>query len=96
MVEKITKGEHFHGNNPDMKLFFAKPDKAEIDEMNYKKPITSFKDVKKSDKAEEKPIYMDGSDVMSHPNSDFIADKSNYAPGSKSQTLSSGGNQEKQ
>ena len=47
MVEKITKGEHFHGNNPDMKLYFEKPDKAQIDEMNYKKPTTSFKDVQK-------------------------------------------------
>ena len=45
--DKELKGEHFHGNNPDMKLYFAKPDKAEIDEMNYKKPITSYKDVKK-------------------------------------------------
>ena len=83
MVKKILEGEHFHGNNPDMKLDFAKPDKAEIDVMNYKKPITSFKDVKKSATAEEKPIYMDGSDVMSTPNSDFIADKKNFAPGAK-------------
>ena len=89
--DKELKGEHLHGNNPDMKLYFAKPDKAEIDEMNYKKPITSYKDVKKSEKAEEKPIYMDGSDVMSHPNSDYVADKKNYAKAADSNTLSSGG-----
>ena len=59
--------------------------------MNYKKPITSYKDVKKSEKAEEKPIYMDGSDVMSHPNSDYVADKKNYAKAADSNTLSSGG-----
>lgn len=87
MVEKILKGEHFSGNNPDMKLNFEKPDKAQIDEMNYKKPITSFKDVKKPEAADGKPIYMDGADVMSTPNSDFIGDKANYAPGSKRNTL---------
>ena len=76
------KGEHFHGNNPDMKLDFAKPTKAEIDEMNYKKPITSYKDVKKTDPAGERPIYMDGADVMPAPNSDYVADKKNYAKGS--------------
>ena len=87
MVKKILEGEHFHGNNPDMKLDFEKPDKAQIDEMNYKKPITSFKDVKKPAAADGKPIYMDGSDVMPTPNSDFIGDKSNFAPGSKRNTL---------
>ena len=95
-MEKILKGEHFSGNNPDMKLYFEKPDKAEIDMMNYNKPTTIYEEIPKSEAAMEKPIYMDGKDVMSHPNCDFIADKSNYAPGSKSQTLSSGGNQEKQ
>jgi len=75
------KGEHFHENNPDLKLDFPKPTQAEIDEMNYKKPITSYKDVKKTDVAEERPIYMDGADVMPTPNADYAADKKNYAPG---------------
>ena len=78
IYNNIEKGEHFHGNNPDMELNFAKPDKAEIDEMNYKKPITSYKDGKQ--KGFE---YMDGSEVMRTPNSDFIADKGNYAKGDK-------------
>lgn len=43
IYDTIEKGEHFHTNNADMKLDFAKPSRAEIDEMNYKKPITSFK-----------------------------------------------------
>jgi len=43
IYNKITEGEHFHTNNPDMMLKFDKPSKAEIDEMNYKKPITSYK-----------------------------------------------------
>ena len=50
-TEKIyneLKGEHFHSNNPDMMLKFDKPDKAEIDEMCYKKPITSYKDLPQS------------------------------------------------
>tara|TARA_R100000234_G_scaffold19512_1_gene10959 strand:- start:2845 stop:3141 length:297 start_codon:yes stop_codon:yes gene_type:complete len=50
-TEKIyneLKGEHFHKNNPDMMLKFDKPDRAEIDEMNYKKPITSYKDLPQS------------------------------------------------
>ena len=81
------KGEHFHGNNPDMKLDFTKPDKAQIDEMSYRKPITSFKDVQKSDAAEDKPMYMDGSDVMPTPNADYVADKENYAKGSLRNTL---------
>ena len=42
--KSIEAGEHFHGNNPDMELDFAKPTKAEIDEMAYHKPITSFKE----------------------------------------------------
>ena len=81
------KGEHFHGNNPDMKLDFTKPTKAEIDEMNYKKPITSYKDVKKTAPASERPIYMDGADVMPAPNSDYEADDKNYAKGARRNTL---------
>ncbi len=49
-TEKIyneLKGEHFHSNNPDMMLKFDKPDKAQIDEMSYKKPITSLKEMPK-------------------------------------------------
>ena len=65
----------------------VKPTKEQIDKMNYKKPITSFKDVKKSDAALGKPIYMDGSDVMPTPNVDFVDDKSNYAPGAKRNTF---------
>jgi|TARA_E500000318_G_scaffold78498_1_gene73367 hypothetical protein len=42
IYNNLLKGEHFHKNNADMKLDFAKPSKAEIDEMNYKKPITSY------------------------------------------------------
>tara|TARA_R100001244_G_scaffold132169_1_gene107393 strand:- start:1474 stop:1746 length:273 start_codon:yes stop_codon:yes gene_type:complete len=75
------KGEHFSGNNPDMKLYFEKPTHAEIDEMGYCKPITSYKNVEKPEVADEKPIYMDGSDVMPTPNADFVDDKKNYAPG---------------
>tara|TARA_Y100001951_G_scaffold58320_1_gene46335 strand:- start:978 stop:1250 length:273 start_codon:yes stop_codon:yes gene_type:complete len=75
------KGEHFSGNNPDMKLYFEKPDKAEIDEMSFHKPTTSYKNVEKPPVADEKPIYMDGSDVMPTPNADFIDNKKNYAPG---------------
>jgi hypothetical protein len=79
------KGEHFHGNNPDMMLDFPKPTKAEIDEMSYRKPITSYKEAEErmSEAAKGKPIYMDGSDVMSTPNADFVADKKNYLPGSE-------------
>ena len=33
------KGEHFHGNNPDMKLDFAKPDEADIAAMEAKESI---------------------------------------------------------
>ena len=52
----------------------VKPTKEQIDKMNYKKPITSFKDVKKSLAADGKPMYMDGSDVMPTPNVDFVDD----------------------
>tara|TARA_R100001244_G_scaffold126790_1_gene97215 strand:- start:187 stop:453 length:267 start_codon:yes stop_codon:yes gene_type:complete len=76
------KGEHFSKNNPDMKLYFEKPTRAEIDEMGYCHPITSYKNVEKPEVADEKPIYMDGSDVMPTPNADYMADKKNYAPGS--------------
>ena len=91
-ITMVTKdpeltGEHFHGNNPDMKMDFEKPDKAEIDEMSYHKPTTSFKDVQKSEAAKGKPIYMDGSDVMPTPNADYAADKNNYAKGSPRNTL---------
>ena len=72
--EDLLKGEHFHGNNPDMKLDFPKPDKAEIDEMNYKKPITSYKDIKNP----KEMRFMDGSSVSVTNNVDFADDKSNY------------------
>jgi len=36
------KGEHFHGNNPDMKLDFAKPDEAGIAAMEAKKSMKGF------------------------------------------------------
>ena len=65
----------------------VKPTKEQIDKMNYKKPITSFKDVKKSLAADGSPMYMDGSAVMPTPNVDFVDDKKNYAPGTKRNTL---------
>ena len=71
-----------------LKLDFEKPDEAEIAEMSYHKPITSFKDVQKSEAAEGKPNYMDGSDVMPTPNADYIADKKNYAKGNVRNTVS--------
>ena len=72
--ENLLKEEHFHGNNPDMKLDFPKPDRAEIDEMNYKKPITSYKDIKNP----KEMRYMDGTSTPDTLNVDFIDDKSNY------------------
>ena len=36
------KGEHFHGNNPDMKLDFAKPDEADIAAMEAKESMRGF------------------------------------------------------
>ena len=81
--EDLLKGEHFHGNNPDMKLDFPKPDKAEIDEMNYKKPITSYKDIKNP----KEMRYMDGTSTPYTPNVDFVDDKKNYKS-SNIQTLS--------
>ena len=65
----------------------VKPTQEEINKMNYKKPITSFKDVKISDAALGKPMYMDGADVMPTPNVDFVDDKNNYAKGAKRNTL---------
>jgi len=89
MVDTELKGEHFHKNNPDMKLDFPKPDKAEIDMMGHHQPITSYKEAQQnmSEAAKAKPIYMDGSDVMSTPNADFIDDKKNYVAGDKKNTL---------
>jgi|TARA_Y100000296_G_scaffold78869_1_gene102153 hypothetical protein len=72
--ENLLKEEHFHGNNPDMKLDFSKPDRAEIDEMNYKKPITSYKDIRNP----KEMRYMDGTSTPDTLNVDFIDDKSNY------------------
>ncbi len=65
----------------------VKPTKEQIDKMNYKKPITSFKDVETSPAAKGKPMYMDGSDVMPTPNVDVADDKANYAPGAKRNVL---------
>ena len=56
----------------------VKPTKEQIDKMNYKKPITSFKDVKKSLAADGKPMYMDGSDVMPTPNVDAIDNRISF------------------
>tara|TARA_R100000742_G_C4242454_1_gene61924 strand:- start:151 stop:435 length:285 start_codon:yes stop_codon:yes gene_type:complete len=75
MVEKITKGEHFHGNNPDMKLNFEKPDKAQIDEMNYKKPITSFKGIE-ANKPDTSEMYLGG--MAPTLNVDYVDNKDNY------------------
>jgi len=80
--ENLTKDEHFHENNADMKLYFEKPDDAEIDEMNYKKPITSYKDTPSKEFE-----YMDGRTVMDTPNSDFM-DDAPRAPGSNKSTHS--------
>jgi|TARA_R100001377_G_scaffold29830_1_gene16256 hypothetical protein len=65
----------------------VKPTQEEINKMTYKKPITSYKDVKLPDAAKGSPMYMDGSNVMPTPNVDFVDDKSNYAKGSKRNTL---------
>ena len=61
----------------------VKPTNEEINKMTYKKPITSYKDVKLPDAAKGSPMYMDGSTVPPAPNVDFIADKRNIALGSK-------------
>ena len=78
MAEKdnkgLTKGEHFHGNNPDMMLDFAKPSEAEIAEMNYKKPITSYKDIKNP----KVMVYDNGESTV-----DQYTDNVNYAAGTK-------------
>ena len=82
--DTVLKGEHFSKNNPDMKLYFEKPSQEEINEMQCAMATTSYKtaEANMSEVAKERPIYMDGSDVMSTPNADYIADKKNYAPGS--------------
>ena len=59
----------------------AKPSKAEIDALNYKKPITSYKDIPRKEFE-----YMDGSKVPETPNADFM-DDAPRAPGSKKNTL---------
>jgi len=83
MALEEVKGIYFHKNNPDMMLDFEKPDKAEIDEMNYHKPITSYKDTN------PKPFeYMDGSNEVASPNLDYISDKKNEPAGSSKNTLS--------
>ena len=76
MAEKkeLLKGEHFHGNNPDMMLDFAKPDEAEIAEMNYKKPITSYKNIKNP----KRMVYADGESTV-----DQYTDNVNYAAETK-------------
>ena len=97
-ITMVTKdpeltGEHFHGNNPDIKLDFEKPDNAEIAEMSYRKPTTSYKDVKRNPASEDdRPIYMDGADVMPTPNADYAADKKNYAKGSLTNSTDSSAN----
>ncbi len=70
----LTKGEHFHGNNPDMKLDFPRPDEAEIAEMNYKKPITSYKNIENP----KKMVYADGESTV-----DQYTDNVNYAADTK-------------
>tara|TARA_Y100001951_G_scaffold59230_1_gene47010 strand:- start:381 stop:623 length:243 start_codon:yes stop_codon:yes gene_type:complete len=75
MAEEV-KNIEFHKNNPDMMLYFEKPDREEIDEMNYCKPITSYKET------DPKPFeYMDGSDEVASPNLDYTKEK-NDPPGS--------------
>ena len=84
------KGEHFHGNNPDMKLDFEKPSKAEIDEMNYKKPITSFKDAIPEGKPSTEEMYMGITPEIGYasqtPNVDY-ADDARRAKNSDRNTL---------
>tara|TARA_Y100000034_G_C6796969_1_gene357292 strand:+ start:465 stop:737 length:273 start_codon:yes stop_codon:yes gene_type:complete len=82
--DTVLKGEHFSKNNPDMKLYFAKPTQEEINEMQCAMATTSYKEAEKhmSEVAKEKPIYMDGSDVMPTPNADWIDDKKKDMPGS--------------
>ena len=71
--KSIEAGEHFHGNNPDMKLEFAKPDKAEIDEMAYHKPITSYKEIDTAGKLSTEDSYMGGYENQT-PNVNFADD----------------------
>jgi len=91
MVKELLKGEHFHMNNPDMKLDFEKPSKAEIDEMNYKKPITSFKDAIPESKPSTSEMYMGVTPEIGYdhqtPNVKFVDDKKNYAKNSERNTL---------
>ena len=80
--KSIEAGEHFHGNNPDMELYFAKPTKAEIDEMAYHKPITSFKEAIPASKPSTEEMYMgalpnEGYENQT-PNVNFVDDKKNY------------------
>ena len=93
MAEDILKGEHFHGNNPDMKLDFEKPSKAEIDEMSYKKPITSFKDAIPEGKPSTEEMYMGVSPEIGYenqtPNVNFVDD----APRAKNSDRNTGGQQ---
>ena len=63
-------------------LNMSKPSNAEIAALNYKKPITSYKDVPQKDFE-----YMDGSEVMKTPNATFM-DDAPRAPGSKKSTHS--------
>ena len=71
--KSIEAGEHFHGNNPDMELDFAKPTKAEIDEMAYHKPITSFKEAIPASKPSTEEMYMGGYENQT-PNVNFADD----------------------
>ena len=71
--KSIEAGEHFHGNNPNMELNFAKPTKAEIDEMAYHKPITSFKEAISPSKPSTSEMYMGGYENQT-PNVNFADD----------------------
>jgi hypothetical protein len=76
--KSIEAGEHFHGNNPDMKLDFAKPDKSEIDAMAYHKPVTSIKDIDTSAKPSTEEGYMGVRPELGYvnqtPNVNFVDD----------------------
>ena len=56
-----------------MKLEFAKPDKAEIDEMAYHKPITSYKEIDTAGKLSTEDSYMGGYENQT-PNVNFADD----------------------
>ena len=68
----------------------VKPTKEQIDKMNYKKPITSYKGIE-ANKPDTSEMYMCGYENQT-PNVNFIDDKSNYEKNSNKSTLSSGGN----